>query len=79
MGDGRPMTSTKLMGLGILLMLLGLAMDSQATDFLLESPVATALDVSFGLHLRLATILAYGGLALIVIGFIVGVVGVIRR
>lgn len=63
------MTSTKLMFLGILIMLLGLALDSATVR------VATYRSIS----LDAAGNLAYIGTAVFVIGFVVGVIGFFRR
>jgi uncharacterized membrane protein YciS (DUF1049 family) len=63
------MTSTKLMLLGILIMLLGLALNSAASQM-----------VSFRVIGPDSTVgLAYFALAVFAVGFIVGVIGFFRR
>jgi hypothetical protein len=63
------MTSTKMMFLGVLIMLLGLALGSLATVFVLLR--ASAVDA--------VTISAYVAVALFAIGFVVGVIGLFRQ
>lgn len=63
------MTSTKLMFLGILLLLLGLAVNSAVVQFVAFRAVGS--DV--------LNVLAYAAVALFLVGFIVGLIGFFRR
>ncbi|HEU5439325.1 MAG TPA: hypothetical protein VFU88_08555 [Ktedonobacterales bacterium] len=63
------MTSTKLMLLGILIMLLGLALNSAASEMVAFRVIGA--DSTVGL--------AYSALAVFAVGFIVGVIGFFRR
>jgi hypothetical protein len=68
-GDGMPMTSTKLMFLGILIMLAGFALNS--TVMYIVTVRVVSLDAALNL--------SYIAVAFFVVGFVVGVVGFFRR
>ena len=63
------MTSTKVMLLGILIMLAGLAVDSTSTRVVTVSPIG----------IEGTTNLVYSAVALFVVGFVAGLIGFFRR
>lgn len=74
-GDGKVMTSTKRIGLGILIMLLGVGMSTQGMQYVAVRTLAVVgLDL-FGVPLALTYLAA----ALVVIGFIIGLIEVFRK